>query len=127
MSIDGNRSNYTHDYSDGLSNSDEDDQEIKLLMAYENDALEKEYFLKEISQPKISLAEKDTIIHTVTHQLTEKHKHNEVLECEVVSIRKEIEKRKTLNLRFAKGYIVATITTVLKFSLVAILNGSPRN
>ena len=34
MSAEGNRSYYTHDDSDGLSNSDEYDQEIKLLMAY---------------------------------------------------------------------------------------------
>jgi len=45
MSAEGNRNCYTHVDSDGLSNSDEDDQEIKLIMAYENDALEKEYFL----------------------------------------------------------------------------------
>ena len=81
----GNRSYYTHEDSDGMSNSDEDDQEIKLLMAYENNDSEKEDFLKEISQLKISLAEKDTIINIVTHQLTEKDKHNEVLEC-VVSL-----------------------------------------
>ena len=48
MSEEGKRSYYNHDDSDGLSNSDEDDQEIKLLMAYENNGLEKEDFLKEI-------------------------------------------------------------------------------
>jgi len=103
MSEEGNRSYYTHDDSNGLSNSDEYDQEIKLIMAYENNALEEEDFLKEISQLKISLVEKDTFINTVTHQLTKKDKHNEVLECELVSLRKELEKTKTLNLRFAKG------------------------
>jgi hypothetical protein len=93
--IEGNRrSYYTHEDSDGLSNSDEDDQEIKLLMAYENDALEEEDFLKEITQLKICLEEKDTVIDTLTHQLTEKGKHNEKLECEVVSLRKELEKTK---------------------------------
>ena len=86
-----------------MSNSDEDDEEIKLLMAYENDVLEKEDFLKEITQLKICLVEKDTIIDRVTHQLTEKDNQNEVLECEVVIIGKELEKTKTLNLRFAKG------------------------
>lgn len=46
------RSYYAHEDSDGLSNSDEGefDQDIKLLMAYENDkfmdALEEEYFLE---------------------------------------------------------------------------------
>ena len=98
-----NRSYYTHDDSDGLSNSDEYDQEIKLFMAYENNDSEKEDFLKEISQLKISLAEKDTVINTVTHQLTEKDKHNEVLECEVVSLRKQLENTQIMNLRFAKG------------------------
>jgi len=71
-----------------LSNSDEDDQEIKLLMVYENDSLEKEDLLKEISQLKINLEEKDTFINIVTHQLTKKVKYNEVLKCEVVSLRK---------------------------------------
>ena len=49
MFAEGNRRYYSHDDSDGLSNSDEDDQEIKPLMAYENNALEKEDFLKERS------------------------------------------------------------------------------
>ena len=35
--------------------------------------------------------------------LAEKDKHNEELECEIVGLRKEIEKTKALNLRFAKG------------------------
>jgi len=42
MSEEGNRSYYTHDNSDVLSNRDEDNQEIKLLMAYENNDVEKE-------------------------------------------------------------------------------------
>lgn len=52
------RSYYTHEDSGGLSNSDEDEskQDIKLLMAYENDdfmdALEEDYFLEEITQLK---------------------------------------------------------------------------
>eukprot|EP00253_Pinus_taeda_P019561 PITA_19561 len=41
---------------------------------------------------------------TLTFQLAEKDKHNEELECEIVGLRKEIEKTKALNLRFAKGY-----------------------
>ena len=49
------RSYYTHEDSDGLSNSDEGEfeQDIKLLMSYENykfmDALEEEYFLDKIT------------------------------------------------------------------------------
>ena len=46
------------------------------------------------------------------HQLIEKEKHNEKLECEVVSLRKELEKIKTLNLRFAKGY--ETLDEIIK-------------
>ena len=42
MSEEGNRSYYTHDNSNDSSNSDEDNQEIKLLMAYENNDVEKE-------------------------------------------------------------------------------------
>eukprot|EP00253_Pinus_taeda_P004876 PITA_04876 len=58
---------YTHEDSDGLLNSDEDEQD------------------------------------TLTFQLAEKDKHNEELECEIVGLRKEIEKTKALNLRFTKG------------------------
>jgi len=49
------------------------------------------------------LEEKDTVINIVTHQFIEKDKHNEVLEFEVVILRKELENTKTLNLIFAKG------------------------
>lgn len=71
-------------------------------MAYENDTLEEEDFLKKVTQLKIYLVEKDIVLDTVTHQLTEKDKNNEVLECEVVILRKELEKTNTLNLRFSK-------------------------
>ena len=43
-------------------------------------------------------------IDTLKNQLIEKEKHNDKLECEIVSLRKEIEKVKTLNLIFSKGY-----------------------
>jgi len=42
-------------------------------------------------------------IDTLTHKLIEREKHNEKLECEVVGLRKELEKTKSLNLRFPKG------------------------
>jgi len=42
MSKEGNGSYYTHDNSNDSSNNDEDNQEIKLLMAYENNVVEKE-------------------------------------------------------------------------------------
>ena len=98
-----------HEDSDGLSNSVEDEfeQDIKLLMAYENhdfmDTLEEEDFLEEITQLKICLEEKNIFIDILTHQLTERENHNEKLECQVVSLRKELEKTKHLNLRFGKG------------------------
>ena len=43
------------------------------------------------------------IIDTLTFQLVEREKYNEKLECEIVGHRKDIEKTKDLNLRFAKG------------------------
>ena len=43
------------------------------------------------------------IIDTLTYQLAEREKHNEKLECEIVGLRKDLEKTKSLNLRFAKG------------------------
>ena len=43
------------------------------------------------------------IIDTLTFQLAEREKHNEKLECEIVGLRKDIEKSKALNLRFSKG------------------------
>eukprot|EP00253_Pinus_taeda_P017719 PITA_17719 len=101
------RSYYTHEDSDGLSNSDEDEteQDYRILIAYNNDdfldALEEKDFLEEITKLKICLEEKNMIIDTLTHQLTEREKHNENLECEIVGLRKEVEKTKSLNLRFA--------------------------
>eukprot|EP00253_Pinus_taeda_P036618 PITA_36618 len=85
------RSYYTHEDSDGLSNSDEDEtkQDYKLPMAYDNDdfldALEEEGFLEEITKLKICLEEKNMIIDTLTQQLTEREKQNEKLECELCS------------------------------------------
>jgi len=43
------------------------------------------------------------IIDTFTYQLVEKEKKNEKLEYEIVGLRKDLEKKKSLNLRFAKG------------------------
>ena len=43
------------------------------------------------------------IIDTLTHKLAEKEKHNKNLECEIVGLRKDLEKKKSLNLRFSKG------------------------
>ena len=67
------------------------------------DALEDSDFLDEKNKLKICLEESKITIETLKNQLEEKEKHNEKLECEVVSLRKELEKGKTQNLRFAKG------------------------
>ena len=75
-------------------------------MAYDNDyldALEEDDLHEEIYKLKICLDEKNMIIDTLTYQLAEKEKHNEKIECEIVGLRKDIEKAKSLNLRFAKG------------------------
>ena len=76
-------------------------------MAYADDnfwdALEEENFHEEISKIKICLEEKNMIIDTLTYQLSRREKHNEKLECEIVGLRKDLEKTKALNLRFAKG------------------------
>ena len=52
------------------------------------------------------------IIDTLIFQLAEREKHNEKLECEIVDLRKDIEKTKPLNLRFAKG--LETLDEIIK-------------
>ena len=100
------KSYYTHENSDGLSNSDEDENsnDYRLLMAYDDDnfwdALEEYDLHEEISKLKICLEEKNMIIDTLTYQLAEKEKHNEKLECEIVGLRNDLEKTKYLNLDF---------------------------
>jgi len=100
---------YTHEDSDGLSNSDEDEQgnNYRLLMAFEYDdfmdAIDEEGLYEEIYKLKICLEEKNMIIDTLQCQLAEREKHHEKLECEIVGLRKEIKKTKALNLRFVKG------------------------
>jgi len=101
------KSYYTHEDSDGLSNSDEDNNDYRLLMAFEDDdfldSLDEDNLYEEISKLKICLEEKSMIIDTPTFQLAKREKHNEKLECEIVGLRKDIEKTKALNLKFAKG------------------------
>eukprot|EP00253_Pinus_taeda_P020863 PITA_20863 len=67
------------------------------------DAIDEEGLYEEISNLKIFLEEKNMIIDTLQFQLAEKERHHEKLECEIVGLRKEIEKTKALNLRFTKG------------------------
>lgn len=103
------KSYYTHEDSDGLSNSDEDERgnHYKNLMAYEDDdymdAIDVDGFYEEITRLKTCLEEKNMIIDTLQFQLDEKEKFLEKLECEIVGLRKEIEKTKALNLKFVKG------------------------
>jgi len=100
---------YTHEDSDGLSNSDEDERgnNYKLLMAFEDDeymdAIDIDGFHEEISRLKICLEEKNMIIDTLQLQLDEKEQFLEKLECEIVGLRKEIGKTKAINLKFVKG------------------------
>eukprot|EP00253_Pinus_taeda_P025321 PITA_25321 len=67
------------------------------------DALDEDELYEEISKLKTYLEEKNMIIDTLTYQLAEIEKHNEKLECEIVGLRKDLEKTKSLNLRFDKG------------------------
>ena len=76
------------------------------------DALEENDFLEEINQLKICLEENKISIDTLKNQLIEKEKHNEKSECEIVSLRKEIEKEKILNLIFSKG--TETLDEIIK-------------
>eukprot|EP00253_Pinus_taeda_P003399 PITA_03399 len=86
---------------------DEHGNDYRLLMAFEDDDflddLDEDGLYEEIYKLKICLEEKNMIINTLTFQLVEREKYNEKLECEIVGLRKDIEKTKTLNLRFAKG------------------------
>eukprot|EP00253_Pinus_taeda_P007009 PITA_07009 len=86
---------------------DEQSNNYRLLMAFEDDdfmdAIDEEGLYEEISKLKICLEEKNMIIDTLQFQLAESEKHHEKLECEIVGLRKEIEKTKALNLRFVKG------------------------
>ena len=72
------RSYYTHEDSNGLSNSDEDENnnDYRLLMAYKDDDflddLDEYDLYEEISKLKICLEEKNMIIDTLTYQLAER-------------------------------------------------------
>ena len=93
------KSYYTHEDSDGLSDSEEEcEQDLRLLMAFEKesreekdtfmDALDDDDFLDQNNQLKICLEERKIIIETLKRKNEEAKKHNEKLECEVVSLRK---------------------------------------
>jgi len=103
------KSYYTHEDSDGLSNSDEDERgkPYKLLMAFEDDdymdAIDMDSYNEEMSRLKKFLEEKNVIIETLQIQLDENEQSLEKLEGEIVGLRKEIEKTKALNLKFVKG------------------------
>ena len=86
------KSYYTHEDSDGLSNSDEDEggNKYKLLMAFEDDdyidAINVDGFYEEISRLKTCLEEKNMIIDTLQIQLDKKEQSLEKLECEIVGL-----------------------------------------
>ena len=62
------------------------------------------------------------IIDTLTYQLAEKEKRNEKLECEIVGLRKDLEKTKYLNLRFAKGS--KTLNEIIKVQCSPLIKTS---
>eukprot|EP00253_Pinus_taeda_P020506 PITA_20506 len=103
------KSYYTHEDSDGLSNSDENERgnDYKLLMAFEDDdymdAIDVDSFYEEISRLKTCIEENNMIIDTLQFQIDEKEKYLEKLEGEIVGLRKEIDKTKAINLKFVKG------------------------
>eukprot|EP00253_Pinus_taeda_P015475 PITA_15475 len=88
------KSYYTHEDSDGLSNSDEDERgnDYKLLMAFEDDdyvdAIDVDSFYEEISRLKTCIEENNMIIDTLQFQIDEKEKFLEKLEGEIVGLRK---------------------------------------
>ena len=68
------------------------------------DALEeKDNIIEEITHLKIHLEEANLVEEVLKKQILEKERHNEKLELEIVSLRKELEKKKGINLRFSKG------------------------
>eukprot|EP00253_Pinus_taeda_P030947 PITA_30947 len=95
-------------YAAKCPHKDEQGNKYRFLMAFEDDdfmdAIDEEGLYEEISKLKICLEEKNMIIDTLQFQLAKSEKHHEKLECEIVGLRKEIEKTKALNLRFVKGY-----------------------
>jgi len=103
------KSYYTHEDSDGLSNSDEDERGNKytLLMEIEDDdyedAVDVDKLYDEITRLKRCIEERNVIINALQSQIDEKERHFEKLEGEIVGLRKEIEKTKAINLKFVKG------------------------
>eukprot|EP00253_Pinus_taeda_P020619 PITA_20619 len=94
-------------YESGHVDEDERGNNYKLLMDFEDDdymdAIDVDGFYEEISRLKTCLEENNVIIDTLQFQLDEKENFLEKLECEIVGLRKEIEKTKALNLKFFKG------------------------
>ena len=86
------------------------------MMAYEDDDFLDDLYdddlYEEISKLKICVEEKNMIIDTLTYQLAEREKHNEKLQCEITALRKDLEKTKSLNLRFSKG--LETLNQIIK-------------
>jgi len=68
------------------------------------DAIDEDDLYEEISELKICLEGKSIVIDTLTLELADREKYDEKLACEIVGLRKDIEKTKALNLRFSKGF-----------------------
>lgn len=65
---------------------------------------EKDTLIEETTQLKICLEEAKLVEEFLKKQILERESHNKSLELEIVSLRKELEKTKSLNVRFSKGY-----------------------
>lgn len=83
---------------------------------------EKDIFIEEIIELKICLEEAKLVEDTLKKQIIEKEEHNEKMECEIVSLRKEIEIENNINLRFDKGS--ETLYEIIKFHCPPLIKTS---
>ena len=95
MSEEGNRSYYTHNNSNDSSNSDEDNLEIKLLMAYENNDVEKEEVTILKAQLecdfKVRQMLQDEVISLKNKQKEELPQVDKEQENEILKLRQQVE------------------------------------
>lgn len=74
------------------------------------DALEENYIytkntlIEEINQLRVCSKESKLVAEFFKKHVLEKKRNNDNLELEIVSLRKEIEKIRALNLKFSRGY-----------------------
>jgi len=83
---------------------------------------EKDNIIEEITHLKICLKEAKLVEEALKNQILEMERYNERLEQEIVSIRKELEKTKGLNLIFAKGS--ETLEEIIKVKCSPLIKAS---